>query len=58
MVMGGDSCAKGCELKSRHVYWMDFFSHLFVVKFVLCVRKDENKNEKEAGLALFKKTIT
>ena len=23
--------------------WMDIFSHIFVVKIVMCVSKDENK---------------
>ena len=25
------------------IYWMDIFSHLFVVKIVMCVWKDKNK---------------
>ena len=28
MVMGGDSCSKGCEFESHTVYWMDFFTML------------------------------
>ena len=42
--MGGDSCSKGREFKSRH-HILDghFFTYLFVVKFVLCVWKDKNK---------------
>ena len=38
VVMGGDSCAKGLEFKSRH-HILDghFFTYLFVVKFVMCV---------------------
>ena len=35
------------------VYWMDIFSHLFVVKIVMCVWKDES-NEKEAGVGPLK----
>ena len=31
------------------------FSHLFVVKIVMCVWKDENKHEKEAAVGPFKK---
>ena len=31
-------CSNPCT-----VYKMDIFSHLFVVKIVMCVRKDENK---------------
>ena len=34
------------------VYWMDIFSHLFVVKLIMCVSKDENKL-KEAGVGPF-----
>ena len=37
MVMGGDFCSKGCEFESGTVNWMDIFSHLFVVKIVMCV---------------------
>ena len=33
VVMGGDSCSKGREFESR----MDIFSHLFVVKILMCV---------------------
>ena len=36
-------------------YWMDIFSQLFDVKIVMCVRKEENKNKKEAGVGPFKK---
>ena len=43
MVMGGDSRPKGRGFESR--YWIldGHFSHLFVVKIVMCVLKDENK---------------
>ena len=37
MVMGGDSCFKGHEFKSRHCILDGHFSHLFVVKIVICV---------------------
>ena len=40
MVMGGDSCSKGHEFKSRQE---GHFSHLFAVKIVMCVCKDKNK---------------
>ena len=44
VVMGGDSCPKGCEFESRHqILDAHFFTNLFVVKFVMCVWKDENK---------------
>ena len=37
VVIGGGSCSKGREFESRHhilEYWMDIFSHIFVVKIV------------------------
>ena len=34
-------------LNPSTVYWMDIFSHLFVIKLVMCLSKDENK-QKEA----------
>ena len=37
MVMGGDSYSKGCEFESRHSILDGHFSHLFVVKIVMCV---------------------
>ena len=52
MVMGGDSCFKGRKLESRHCILNGHFSHLFVVKIVVCVCKRgrawpfcENNNE-------------
>ena len=35
VVMGGDSCSKGCEFESLHPG--HFFTHLSVLKFVMCV---------------------
>ena len=57
--MGDDSWMRGCEFKSWHckLDGHDIFSHWFVVKIVLFVRKDR-KNEKENGVGPFKKTIT
>ena len=43
MVIGGDSCSKGSEFKFQHRILDEHFSHLFVVKIVLCVQKDQNK---------------
>ena len=48
VVMGGDSCPKGRRFDPSTIYWMDIFSHLFVVKIVMFVWKDKNKL-KEAG---------
>ena len=42
--MGGDLCSKGREFESRHhILYGHFFTHLFFVKFVMCVWKDKNK---------------
>ena len=37
LVMGRDSCSKGCEFKFQHHILDGHFSHLFVVKLVMCV---------------------
>ena len=37
VVMGGDSCSKGREFESLHQILDGHFSHLFVVKLVMCV---------------------
>ena len=37
VVMGGDSCSKGCEFKSLHRKLDGHFSHLIVVKIVMSV---------------------
>ena len=43
MVMGGDSRPKRRGFESRYRILDGHFSHLFVVKIVMCVRKEENK---------------
>ena len=43
VVMGGGSCYKGPEFKSRNQILDGHFLHLFFVKIVMCVYKDENK---------------
>ena len=49
VVMGGDSCSKGCEFESWHcILDGHFFTYLFVVKFVACVFEKTKINEKEA----------
>ena len=40
---------------SNPVYWIDIFSHKFVVKFVMFFEKTENKQKKRPGLAHFYK---
>ena len=52
MVMGGDSCSKGCKFESQNHILDGHFSYLFVVKIVMCVWEGEN-NEKEAGVGPF-----
>ena len=37
VVMGGDSCSKGCGFKSQHRKLDGLFFHIFVVKIVLLV---------------------
>ena len=46
--MGGDSCSNGRGFESKHHTLDGHFSHLFVVKIVMFVLKDENK-QKDAG---------
>ena len=41
VVMGDDSCFRGCGFESRRQILGGHFSHLFVVKIVLFVRKDQ-----------------
>ena len=49
MVMGGDSCFKGCEFESQHHILDGHIFHIpMCVKFVMCVRKEEIKWKKEA----------
>ena len=37
MVMGGDSCSKDREIESWYRILDGHFSHLFIVKIVMCV---------------------
>ena len=40
MVMGGDSCSKGCEFESWHrILDGHFFTYVFVVKLVMCLKR-------------------
>ena len=52
VVMGGNSCSKGCGFKSQHRILDGHFSHYFVVKNVLFVWK-HRKVEKETGDGTF-----
>ena len=42
-VMRGDSCSEGCRFKSQHQILDGHFSHIFVVKMLMFVWKEENK---------------
>ena len=43
MVMGGDSCFEAHGFESQHRILVGHFSHIFAVKVVIFVSKDENK---------------
>ena len=51
VVMGGDSCSKGCGFKSQHCKLDEHFSLIFIVKIVTF--KQTKINEKEAGVGPF-----
>ena len=54
VVTGGDSFSKGREFESwNRTLDGHFFTYLFVVKFVMCVWKDENKWKRGWGWAIF-----
>ena len=56
MVMGGDSCSKVLEFKSRHrILDGHFLAYIFVVKFV--VFEKAKINEKVPGLSHLKKIL-
>ena len=38
VVKGGDSCSKGCVFESQRHLLDGHFSHLFVVKIIVCLR--------------------
>ena len=49
MVMGEDSCPECHGFESQHCILDGHFSHIFVVKIVMFVRKDENKLKRGRG---------
>ena len=51
VVMGGDSCSKGCGFNSQHCKLDEHFSLIFIVKIVTF--KQTKINEKEAGVGPF-----
>ena len=42
MVIGGNSCSKGCGFESKHRMLDEYFFHISY-KIVMFVRKDEKK---------------
>ena len=46
MVMGGDSCSKGCEFESQDRVLDEHFSHGFVLKIVMFAFERLKINEK------------
>ena len=55
--MGGDSCSKGCGFESQHHLLDGHFSHLFIVKIVMFVWKDENKRKRGRDGHFLKKVL-
>ena len=53
VVMGGESCSKGCGFESRHRILDGHFSHIFVVKICNVCLKRLKTNEKEVGVGPF-----
>ena len=53
MVMGGDSFSEGRGFKSHYYIQEGHFSHVFVVKIIMFVWKDDN-HQKEPGDGPFK----
>ena len=47
--MGEDSCTEVCGLKSQHHLMYGHFFHIFVVKIVMFVWRDENKLKSGRG---------
>ena len=46
VVMEGDSSPKVVGSNPSTIYWMNILSHLFVVRIVMFVLKDENKRKR------------
>ena len=52
--MGGDSCSECRGFESQHSLLYRHFSHIFVIKIVMFVRKDENKRKRGWGWTISK----
>ena len=57
VVMGRDLHSKGCGSNPSTVYWMDIFSHLFVLKICNVCLKRPKINEKGRDWPIFKKAL-
>ena len=58
VVMGGDSCSKGCEFESRHcILDGHLFTFICCKNYNLCVWKDENTWRRGRGWPIFVKWI-
>ena len=57
VVMGDNSCPKGCGFKSRRHILDGIFSHWFAVKIVLMFEKTENKRKRSRGPFLKKRDL-
>ena len=57
VVMGRDLHSKGCGSNPSTVYWMDIFSHLFVLKICNVCLKRPKINEKGRDWPIFKKSF-
>ena len=55
VLVGRDLCSKVVGSNPGTIYWMDIFSHLFVVKICNVCLKRPKINKKEAGVGPFLK---
>ena len=57
MVMGGDSAPMVVSSNPSTAYWMDIFSRLFVVKFVMLFEKTKINIKRGQGWPIFFKKL-
>ena len=58
VVIGGDSCTKGCEFESQQCTLDGHFSHTYLLKNLQWVFEKTKINEKEAGVGPFLKRVS
>ena len=57
--MGGDSCSTGCEFESRHrILDGHYFTYIFVVKFVMCLKRRKKLKRVRGWHIFLKKSLT